>query len=118
MRTTKVDIQHLKSIMQNAAYLNPGLKLILCNERDQEEEITFYSENGLLDYIKELLKDEDGNPVSCLMKPFLVHGKAEAQSMGKTIQMEADIAVTLPVVKAVHPGHSPMGSKMRQAAHI
>lgn len=94
MRTTKVDIQHLKSIMQNAAYLNPGLKLILCNERDQEEEITFYSENGLLDYIKELLKDEDGNPVSCLMKPFLVHGKAEAQSMGKTIQMEADIAVT------------------------
>ena len=94
MRTTKVDIQHLKSIMQNAAYLNPGLRLILRNVRDSEEEIAFYSENGILDYIKELIKDDDGNPVSCLMKPFCVHGKAEAESMGKKIQMEANIAVT------------------------
>ena len=94
MRTTKVDIQHLKSIMQNAAYLNPGLHLILRNERDAEEEITFYSENGLLDYMKELLRDEDGNSISCLMKPFCVHGKAEADAMGRKIQMEADIAVT------------------------
>lgn len=94
MRTTKVDIQHLKSIMQNAAYLNPGLHLILKNERDSEEDILYYSENGLLDYMKELIKDEDGNPISCLMKPFCIHGKAEAESMGKTIQMEANIAVT------------------------
>lgn len=94
MRTTKVDIQHLKSIMQNAAYLNPGLHLILRNERDSEEEIQFYSENGLLDYMNELIKDEDGNPVSCLMKPFRIHGKAEADAMGRKIQMEADIAVT------------------------
>lgn len=94
MRTTKVDIQHLKSIMQNAAYLNPGLHLILRNERDSEEEIDFYSENGLLDYIKDLIKDEDGNPVSTLMKPFHIHGKATAQNMGREIQMEADIAAT------------------------
>lgn len=94
MRTNKVDIQHLKSIMQNAAYLNPGLRLILRNERDAEDEMVFYSENGLLDYINELIKDEDGNPVSTLMKPFCIHGKAEAESMGRQIQMEADIAVT------------------------
>lgn len=94
MCTTKVDIQHLKSIMHDAAYLNPGLRLILRNERDAEEEIVFYSENGILDYMDELVRDEDGNPVSCLMKPFCVHGKAEAQAKGRTVQMEAAIAVT------------------------
>ncbi len=94
MRTDKVDVQHLKYIMQDAAYLNPGLRLILRNERDAEEEQVFYSENGLLDYMNELVKDEEGNPVSCLMKPFCIHGKAEAEDMGRKVQMEADIAVT------------------------
>lgn len=94
MCTTKVDIQHLKSIMQNAAYLNPGLHLILHNERDAEEEIVFYSENGLLDYINDLLKDEEGNTISTLMKPFHIHGSTTAPAKGRTVQMEADIAVT------------------------
>ena len=94
MRTTKVDMQHLKNIMQNAAYLNPGLHLILRNERDNEEERIFYSERGLLDYMDELIKDEEGTPVSCLMKPFAIHGSAKAQAMDRTVQMEADIAVT------------------------
>lgn len=93
MRTTKVDIQHLKSIMQDAAYLNPGLRLILRNERDSEEDIEFYAENGLMDYIKELIKDEEGNPISCIMKPFCVSGKAEADDMGRNMKMEANIAV-------------------------
>lgn len=93
MRTTKVDIHHLKSIMQDAAYLNPGLHLILRNERDAEEEIEFYAENGIMDYMNELIKDEDGNPVSCLMKPFKVHGTAETEIKGRNIKMEADIAV-------------------------
>lgn len=94
MRTTKVDIQHLKSIMQDAAYLNPGLHLILRNERDSEEELEFYSENGIMDYMKELIKDEEGNPISCLMNPFQVQGKAEAEVMGRNMKMEANIAVT------------------------
>lgn len=94
MRVDKVDIQHLKSIMQNAAYLNPGLKLILRNERDAEEEIVYHSENGLIDYMNELIKDEDGNPVSTLMKPFCIHGSAETEDMGRKIKMEANIAVT------------------------
>lgn len=93
MRTTRVDIQHLKTIMQDAAYLNPGLHLILRNERDSEEEIEFCSENGIMDYIQELIKDEDGSPVSCLMKPFQIHGSAEADVMGRTVKMEANIAV-------------------------
>lgn len=93
MRTTRVDIQHLKSIMQDAAYLNPGLHLILRNERDVEEEIEFYSENGIMDYMKELIKDDDGNPVSCLMKPFSIHGEAETEVMGRNMKMEANIAM-------------------------
>lgn len=94
MRTTKVDVQHLKVIMQDAAYLNPGLHLILRNERDCEDDIEFYSENGLMDYMKELIKDEDGNPISCLMKPFHIHGTAEADVMGRNVKMEADIVMT------------------------
>lgn len=94
MRTTKVDVQHLRSVMRDAAYLNPGLHLILRNERDAEEEELFYSKNGLLDYMAKLTKDEEGNPVSCLMKPFCIHGAATAEVMGRTMQMEADIAVT------------------------
>lgn len=94
MRTTKVDVQHLKAIMQDAAYLNPGLHLILRNERDCEDDIEFYSENGLMDYMKELIRDEDGNPISCLMKPFHIHGMAEADVMGRNVKMEADIVMT------------------------
>lgn len=94
MRTTNVDVQHLKVIMQDAAYLNPGLHLILRNERDCEDDIEFYSENGLMDYMKELIKDEDGNPISCLMKPFHIHGTAEADVMGRNVKMEADIVMT------------------------
>lgn len=94
MRTTKVDVQHLKAIMQDAAYLNPGLHLILRNERDCEDDIEFYSENGLMDYMKELIRDEDGNPISCLMKPFHIHGTAEADVMGRNVKMEADIVMT------------------------
>lgn len=94
MRTTKVDVQHLKAIMQDAAYLNPGLHLILRNKRDCEDDIEFYSENGLMDYMKELIRDEDGNPISCLMKPFHIHGTAEADVMGRNVKMEADIVMT------------------------
>lgn len=96
LRTTKVDVQYVKSIMQDAAYLNPGLRLILRNERDNEEEQVFYSSDGLLGYMKELLKDENGMPVSCLMKPFVIHGKSETEPAadGRVIHMEANIAVT------------------------
>lgn len=93
MRTTKVDAHRLASIMQDMAYLNPGLKLIFSNERDGEEEKIFYSENGLLDYMDAIAVDENGMPVSYLVKPFLVHGEAKAEVNGQTNHMEANIAV-------------------------
>lgn len=93
MRTTKVDAGHLMANMQDAAYLHPGLRLIFVNERDDGEETVFYSEKGLLDYMEAIAVDENDAPVSYLVKPFLVHGTAEAEVMGQTNYMEADIAV-------------------------
>lgn len=93
LRTTKVDAAKLKTTMQHAAYLNAGLKLLFTNERDGDEEVTFYSKNGLLDYMDAIAVDENNAPISYLIKPFLVHGSAEAEVMGEVNQMEANIAV-------------------------
>lgn len=93
MRTTKVDAARLAANMQQSAYLNPGLTLILKNERDGEEPVTYYSENGLLDYMDILARDENNEPISYLVKPFLIHGTAEAEVLGEINQMEANIAV-------------------------
>ncbi len=93
MRTTKVDVNQLIMDMQQAAYLNPGLRIQFINNRDDECETVFYSENGLLDYMKEIAVDEDDHPISYLVEPFLVHGTAEAEVMGQMNQMEATIAV-------------------------
>ena len=93
MRTIKVDVNQLMTEMQQAAYLHPGLRIQFTNERDDEDPVEFYSENGLLDYMDEICVDENGNPVSYLIKPFFVHGSAEAEVMGQVNKMEANIAV-------------------------
>lgn len=93
MRTVKIDPTRLTDYMQKTAYLNPGLTFYFRNERDDEEEQTFYSKRGLLDYMDVLAKDENGAAVSFLVKPFLIHGTAEAEVMGQTNQMELNLAV-------------------------
>ena len=93
MRTVKVDVNQLMTEMQQAAYLHPGLHIQFTNERDEEDTMEFYSENGLLDYMNEIGVDENGNPVSYLIKPFFIHGNAEAEVMGQVNKMEANIAV-------------------------
>lgn len=91
LRTTKVDAQALATCLEQRAYLNPGLKLIFTNNRDEEEEQVFYSENGLFDYMKTLAVSEDDTPVSFLVEPFQVHGTAEAEVMGQVNHMEVTI---------------------------
>ncbi len=93
MRTTKVDVNKLRQEMQQNAYLHPGLRLELYNERDEEDPVIFYSERGLLDYMDALAVDENENPISYLVKPFVIHGTAEAEVMGQLNHMEANIAV-------------------------
>lgn len=93
MRTVKIDPVYLIEYLQQTAYLNPGLTFHFRNERDDEEEQTFCYENGLLDYMNLLAKDENDVPVSFLIKPFLIHGTAEATVMNQTVQMELNLAV-------------------------
>ena len=93
MRTVKIDPVYLIEYLQQTAYLNPGLTFHFRNERDDEDELTFCYENGLLDYMNLLAKDENGAPVSFLIEPFLIHGTAEAEVMEQTVQMELNLAV-------------------------
>ena len=93
MRTTKVNPNRIMQHAQQAAYLHPGLHIEFHNERDNEESVTFYSERGLLDYMDQIAIDENGQPVSYLIKPFIIHGSAEAEVLGNINHMEANIAV-------------------------
>lgn len=93
MRTTKVNPNRIMLHAQQAAYLHPGLHIEFHNERDNEEAVTFYSERGLLDYMDQIAVDENGQPVSYLIKPFIIHGTAEAEILGNVNHMEANIAV-------------------------
>lgn len=93
MRTTKVNPHRIATHAQQAAYLHPGLRIHFTNERDGEDEVVFYSKNGLLDYMEKIAVDENGAPISYLIKPFLIHGTAEAEVLGIVNHMEANVAV-------------------------
>lgn len=96
MRVTKIDAKVLENLFQQSVYLNQGLTIRFQNERDGEEDFTdYYSENGLLDYLEELTKDEDGKETSFLIKPFLVSGQYQYidKEFNEEIDMEANIAI-------------------------
>lgn len=94
MRVTKVDADILETFFQQMAYLKPELTIRFKNERDGDEDFAIYhSENGLLDYMKELTVENDV-PVPLLMKPFIVKGAMQKTIMDQQIDMEAEIAVT------------------------
>lgn len=93
MRVTTVDVACLKRILRQTSFLNPGLTLILRNNRDEEPEQTFYSERGLLEYLDILTTDEEGIKTTYLVKPFLISGEASAEVMGQINQMEMTIAI-------------------------
>ena len=93
MRTTRVDASRICLHAEQAAYLYPGLHVEFINERDGEQLVEFYSERGLLDYMDALAVDENGVPISFLIKPFLISGTAEAEVMGQVNHMEMTLAV-------------------------
>ena len=93
MRTTKVDAGNLENYFRQQSYLHAGMRIRFMNERDGDEEFTdYYSENGLLDYMKELTVEDD-EPVPLMFDPFIVHGDTTAEVMGNTVEMAANIAV-------------------------
>ncbi len=94
MRVIKVDSNHLETLFQQTAYLNPGLKILFKNERDGDEEFeTYHSENGLLDYMESLIIDDEGKSVPMLIKPFIISGEATADVLGDDVDMAANIAI-------------------------
>lgn len=94
MRTTHIDAGIVDTFLRQMRYLKAGVHLLFKNERDGDDDFTdYYSEEGLIDYIKELAVEDDV-PVPLLMEPFIVHGEATDNIKGEEIDMEADIAVT------------------------
>lgn len=94
MQTTIIDVDGLEQYFQQSAYLHPGMEILFKNERDGDEEYTkYYSENGLIDYMNALTRNEDDEQIPLLIKPFVVHGSDSEDVMGATVDMEATIAV-------------------------
>lgn len=90
MTTIAVDSDELITLFKQIAYLHPGLTVNFKNERDGDTEFTSYhSENGLLDYINDLAKNDE---TEFLIDPFVVSGKNAVKSLGQTINMECSIA--------------------------
>lgn len=71
--TIKWDAKNIKERLHEKAYLNSGLKIHFTdNRKDKPEQITYYEENGLLDFIKSVQKDE-----TKLTEPFLIKGVSD-----------------------------------------
>lgn len=93
MRTTHIDDSILETYFNQMQYLHPEITFLYKNERDGDEEWTeYHSENGLLDYMSELTKEND-EQVPLLMKPFLIEGEATETVLDETYDMNAKIAV-------------------------
>ncbi len=75
-QTTEYDYDTLANRMRELAYLNHGITIILTDERQKQEDgtyksDTFYSENGLIDFIAYL----DANRVKLIPEPISIVGE-------------------------------------------
>ena len=75
-QTTEYDYSTLANRMRELAYLNHGITITLTDERTKDENgdfrsETFYSENGLIDYIEYL----DANRVKLIPEPISITGE-------------------------------------------
>lgn len=75
-QTTEYDYSTLANRMRELAYLNHGITITLTDERTKDENgdfrsETFYSENGLIDYIDYL----DANRVKLIPEPISITGE-------------------------------------------
>ena len=75
-QTTEYDYSTLANRMRELAYLNHGITITLTDERTKDENgdfrsETFYSENGLFDYIEYL----DANRVKLIPEPISITGE-------------------------------------------
>ena len=73
-------------------YLHPGSTLIFENERD-DENITYHSENGLVDYLELIAQDEDKSDLSG--KPVALTDDLTTTVMGNEVNMRLNLAMGL-----------------------
>lgn len=92
LTTINVNSEELETLFEQTAYLNPGLHIMYKNERDGDTDYTtYYSENGLVDYINALTRQDEADK-DLLIEPFVVSGSAQSTNLGKPVDMEAQIA--------------------------
>lgn len=92
LRVTKISAGTLKHFFNQMQYLHPGSTLIFENERD-DETITYHSEEGLVDYLKLIAKDDDKSDLAG--KLVSLSGDGSAQVMGNEVNMRLNLAMGL-----------------------
>ena len=89
----------LESRLKELAYLNPGLKIILTDERDVEDtkKAEFYSKGGIKDLIVDLIEEEKTvSPIIYMNDKFMISDKSVDEN-GNEISakfVEVEIAMT------------------------
>lgn len=96
---TNLSIQHIRERIKRTAYLTPKLRLILIDEDGSSEE--FYSENGIVDYVKEVAPslyadsvefEEDEEMLATDIEYFTGSGDFKSPYDGSTFNAEVEIA--------------------------
>ncbi|NWJ46769.1 MAG: type IIA DNA topoisomerase subunit B [Chloroflexi bacterium] len=88
------DLELLVSRIKPAAYLNPGLKIILSLHQEGEDSPKvqeFYSQNGLGGYVTDLLKELEGAEARALFpQPILIEGEREGVQVSAALLISAE----------------------------
>lgn len=84
---TKIDAQMVHKYLMRMSYLHPKLTVTFNNLRD-ETSVTYYSENGLLDYIYDL---SDGDKF--IIEPFTFDGEMQTTVLNTKVTMKLNMAL-------------------------
>lgn len=96
---TNLSIAHIRERIKRTAYLTPKLKLVLIDEDGKKEE--FYSENGIVDYVREVGKtlytdqvefEEEEDIFATEIEYFTGEGEFKSPYDGSVFQADVEIA--------------------------
>jgi DNA gyrase subunit B len=78
--TVEFDFAYLKKRLQEIAFLNPEVKIVLKDEKNNKKEI-FHYEGGLMEFVKHINKSK-----AALHKPIYFKKQVESNTIGVAIQ--------------------------------
>lgn len=90
MNETRISPSFIDRLLYQQQFINPGLKFIFNNEKDDENK-TYYSVNGLKDYLLEFA-NHNGS-VDLINKPTLIQGEVDTVIKDINVSMKANIAI-------------------------